>query len=461
MTYLLQNAYIAVLNPIYSLTKKLSTRIRKGVIQFLCFCMPMLFILRHASILSPYLKNETHYQIVGTIILLLLIIFSINAPLHMVPWRKIVLYPMVLSGILIILISCIHTVGSGYRLFGLMLIFLYPCLCFVWNNRKDYEQLFIPLSIAICLVNFIIYAYCFYLASMGNFPALYENRYAGPLNNPNFLSMIGMMAFCASLYLIYIHAELDFRFVLLTLSIGAGFSLVTLGQSRLSILVCIVNAVVVLFFYLKYSRKGKKRTIILKLIVLCSIFILTLFTAHFMVLMQHSFDAVAPADTPTSEQAVASEPVAPNGVLDRFDVDDSADANSFTSGRILIWKSYADHLTLLGNNFCATDWNTMAHDPSHHAHNNFLEMAYRFGVPVGILYILLELFAGIIALQYLFFNRYKNPTLLFPILIMVMFVFESMLEVATLSFERIAPCYYFFALIPIIDPSLNSKKTIT
>ena len=118
------------------------------------------------------------------------------------------------------------------------------------------------------------------------------------------------------------------------------------------------------------------------------------------------------------------------------------------------------HFNLLGNDFSKVDWNDLTQNTVRHAHNNFFEMSYRFGVPLGVLFIIFEIIACMKALQYLFLNRQKRIVLLLPILFIVMFFFESMLDIATLPFERDAPFYFYMALIPMADKSFKFKEKV-
>lgn len=458
MTNLLQRLYIVTLNPLYALTGKINGKARTIIIQILCFCFPVFFILRHANILYGHFSfHETQCQILGSLLILLIIVFSINAPLHTVEWKKSLLYPILITGICIIIISFIHTIGSGYRAFGLMLIIVYPCLFFVWNNRADYEGLFIPLSKASCVVGFLLLLYCCYQSYIGEFVILPGNRCAGPLGNANSFSMMGMIAFCAALYLFVACNKSKLAFVFNAVSLGAGFAIVILGQSRISFMACIVSFLATVFFYFRYCKRPPITILLIKIIIAFNMILLSLLAAQCIIVNQQSTENNVTANVSAPVQS-SQEDTSVSSAIDRFDTENTTDINAFSSGRIVIWQSYAQHLNMIGNDFDSIDWNTIAHDPSHHAHNNFLEMALRFGVPVGILYLLIEVIAGIIALSYLFANRNKYTALLFPIIIMIMFVFESMLEVATLTFERIVPCYFYFALIPMVDATINKKQ---
>jgi hypothetical protein len=182
--------------------------------------------------------------------------------------------------------------------------------------------------------------------------------------------------------------------------------------------------------------------------------------SHLCILMQ--YNVVAQNDTTVgTEQEVdpgtaVSQPEG-QSAIDRWSYDENTTLDTYTAGRYHIWKGYMQYLNLTGNDFSKANWEVLTQSPIRHAHNNFFEMAFRFGVPLGILFIMLEVIVCLKALQYLFLNRRKQIVLLWSIIFVVMFLFESMFDVATLPFERDAPFYFYIALIPMVDMGYQFK----
>ena len=146
-----------------------------------------------------------------------------------------------------------------------------------------------------------------------------------------------------------------------------------------------------------------------------------------------------------------------DSVINRLIPEEGATLNDYSSSRFTYWKGYARELNMLGNDFSKADWDKMTQKNIYHAHNNFLEMGFRFGIPVGILFLFIELVAGCVTLGYLFMNRKKETYLIYPVIFMVAFTVGSMLEISTLPFEREIPFFFFIALAPIFDRTLNRK----
>ena len=197
VSHVLQTVYIRMLNPIYRITGKMSDKARNTVIQVLCFYFPIYMIIFYSKVELEL--SWTHFQthLVGSIVILLIAIFSIDRPLDYVSWNKILTVPFFLSGIGLIITGFIHPTGDGYRLFGFMLVFIYPCFYFVWNNRGDYQHLFYRLSIAITVVGLIWFVCCFIMACKGHLTLETNGRVRGIADNANLFGFPGIPEFCA------------------------------------------------------------------------------------------------------------------------------------------------------------------------------------------------------------------------------------------------------------------------
>ena len=161
-----------------------------------------------------------------------------------------------------------------------------------------------------------------------------------------------------------------------------------------------------------------------------------------------------------TEQPAAPSPTEGQDVkgISRFDPT-GKDLNSYTSGRINIWNNYAKFFNMTGNNADEMDWAVLTNNTVKHAHNNFIEIAYRCGVPVAILHTLINLFAGLISLIVLFDRKYRRPCYLFSVIFVMMYTVEGLFDIATIPFERHAPFFFYLALIPLISLSKEKKNS--
>ena len=465
MLSVLQSVFIIILKPISKVSSKLNARVRSVCIQLTCLLFPLYFIwyytgLQHRELIPDFLGNHTAKQLMGCIFILLLIVFSLDREPKKVKWSVWIMYPMIICGIWMMVISFIHPVGSGYRAFAMMLIFAFPCLYFVWNNRDDYEKLFDLLARAICVTGVLFFLFSFYLASKGMLAIDYNSRCTGLMENANMFSMVGMVSTCGALYLLARDRASWVRFFLYSIAFGMGIAIVLMGQSRISLLVCVCNVLVTVFFYYRYCSNSRAFTIIVRFICVAGIVVGMVCLSYICIDLQENVKAQINGQTGSSQETTA-DPAATQSsspsVIDRITYDENTTLNTYTAGRYHIWKGYAKFLNLMGNDFSKADWTALTQNTVVHAHNNFFEMAYRFGIPLGVLFILFEAIVCLKAVQYLFVNRQKKMALLLPILFVVMFLFESMFDIATLPFERDAPFYFYLALIPMVDMNYKFK----
>ena len=82
---------------------------------------------------------------------------------------------------------------------------------------------------------------------------------------------------------------------------------------------------------------------------------------------------------------------AENSIEQRFE-QNTSDINTFSAGRVGIWKAYINQLNIRGNNQHKV-FDVGTRNRNYGAHNAPLEIAYRCGIPAGILFAVLEIIA--------------------------------------------------------------------
>lgn len=467
---LLQDFYSLVLKPIYSLTSRIDERIKNIFITICCFALTASFPIYFTNAFN--LKSErTKVHLACCVIIFVLAVFSIKKPLKRVKWNPLVFYTFFAAGLGIFIISLLHPIGDGYRAFSLILMFGFPCLYYVWDSRGDYETLYKRLAAstgAVAIIYFAIYAI---IASRGELSFL-NGRVCVTFGDPNMFSMIGMIAVNGAMYMLLVNKNSLAWFALTAVSLGIGTSIVYLGGSRLSILVVAASITSFVIFYIKaeliphgFKPAGIKLVKLVTILVTIVLFVLAgnlLLRLNNMAAIDNAVQTEIEAATASEQETNDTQPDATqteqepvddnNDVIDRIvDSTQETNADSFLSGRLTLWKNYSQFLNMTGNDFSKTDWDAMnAGTPkARHAHNNFFELAYRCGIPVACIHILLELIAGIICLIWLFGRKYTEPYYLFCICAMACYALESMFDIATLPFERPAPFFFYMAMIPI------------
>lgn len=125
---------------------------------------------------------------------------------------------------------------------------------------------------------------------------------------------------------------------------------------------------------------------------------------------------------------------------------------SFTNGRLYIFKQYYDRLDKHGHD----DMGVMEPDGNYlaHAHNIYLQVAYDHGIPVGAAFLLLGIGTFLQAVLYYRRHREDRECALFPLAILVLFA------VAGLSEWIFHPCCPIaFSLLLTIGPLLTDSRS--
>ena len=463
---ILQSLYALILNPVYKITAKIDERIRNAAVSLTCLGLTGYFVLFFTTQLHDYMRRgHTFNSLICSFVLFILLVFSTKGELKPVKWNKLVFYLFFLAGLGVVAISFLHPIGSGYRAWGLLMMFGFPCVYFVWNNRGDYDVLYTRLSAATIITGIVLYICTFIAASLGE-PIIYENRVKGFFYDANQFSMIGMIMVSCTMYMLLVNRHSKSWFVLTALGFGIGTDIVFLGESRLSILVIAGSLFAFTIYYIKCgkefcSEKSRSSRWIRAEILLISL-IVFIFAGRAMISINERAISQNEVRLASVEYLVPSTIESPEGsALDRFDTE-GQDINSYTAGRYNIWKNYAQFLNMTGNDYSKSDWAALTGNTVKHAHNNFLEIGYRCGVPVAILHTLLELVAGIICVIWLFGRKYKEPAYLFAIVFMITYAVQSLFDIATMPFERPAPFFFYMAMIPIFmfgsDKSVEEHK---
>ena len=123
----------------------------------------------------------------------------------------------------------------------------------------------------------------------------------------------------------------------------------------------------------------------------------------------------------------------------------------FFAGRLAIWNVYFQNMTWRGSS------ELMFYD-TEYAHNQYIELSYKAGIPTGIIYLIFNLIAGILALR-IFIQR-KDAVGLLSLSAFIVFFIISMLDTGVLPFERGFIFLYYITLTPLLFRK-DRNKTIT
>ena len=125
------------------------------------------------------------------------------------------------------------------------------------------------------------------------------------------------------------------------------------------------------------------------------------------------------------------------------------DIDSFSSRRTVIWRAYLPHMNALGNDY--REFKKMHPELKEtRAHNNFIDYAFRCGIPVAAIYLIFYIAIGTKALLRIRTSKKQLSVWFLAITITGIYALYSMVEIATLAFIRVIPCLFFLTIAPLM-----------
>ncbi len=127
--------------------------------------------------------------------------------------------------------------------------------------------------------------------------------------------------------------------------------------------------------------------------------------------------------------------------------------SDYTNGRLDIWRSYLTALNLTGHDTMGT---TLHGKTMVHAHNTFLQAAYDFGIPGGLLLLLVLLWTFVRGIRFCRENP-DNRDCMVPMALTVGYTMAGMVE---WLFEVSNPCTMMMLLViaPLLVSSDSGQK---
>lgn len=445
----MQKIYKLASNCVYKLTAGTGNKVRNAGLFLCCAFLVWLYFFRT----GPLEGGET--EILGSAVAVAMTVLSINQKTDTVRWNKWIYYPMVLFGLGILLIGQIHSVGDGFVMYAIDLMFIFPCFYFVWCNRRDHDTLFRIISAALMIGAVISFIYCIYLAVRGEM-VLLGNRVAGHKSNPNYLGMMGVAILISGLYTIFEFTNNRWISLLAGAVTGIGVTYVIISVSRTSMIaavVCIITAMVFAFKRKRHQyRKSNDR------IWISFILIALMMTAVIMAgtgLNDINYRALQNKESAeaTSDNTVSTDVT--EAVTDRMGAGGKS-ARTFSSGRTGIWKVYCSHLSWFGHPVSEIMEELQAESETR-AHNNFLEYYYRCGYIVGTIYLIFFIATGLAGLRMLVKKKYCRASDAFVVMIIGTYSVFALLEISMLAFIRLIPCLFFLSISPVLITYENNK----
>ncbi|MFQ8601458.1 MAG: O-antigen ligase family protein [Anaerovoracaceae bacterium] len=385
-------------------------RTSPAVMVSICILMIYLFYIRSFS-----KKNLTAIE--KFIIIFLLVIsvsYAINGIVYKVPTY----------------ITC-------FILFGLIL----P-IYFIKVNRSEIKKI-----IGIFTQTTII---CFLFIIIASFlvAPITSEQYSGVFNNPNLLGE------CISVVIISLIFQFEnarsYKYKLVILIIfGMSTALMFFSMSRTTLLSVGIIAIVYFAFNIKNKFNVKKKLIAF----LLSILIMLPITYGILNIVTPQISNIVGINLTEEYQSREKLGNVVDRTLDRYKKG-IGDDRTFSSGRIEIWKEYAENLSVAGHDASKLNIEYNGEIIQANAHNSFLQISYHSGIISGICYILILLYVSISIIKKFIKNRNIDNNLLFGMMaVLSLFVYSSLsnIVIPTISFTMV-PMWI------IVLPLILSKK---
>lgn len=461
---ILQHVYRPILNFFYDkITFRLNDRTRK-IILFVCF-----FAIFAAQFTSQYIfkfdgfnRGIRDYFI--CLMMGIIILVSVDRKLEIVKWNLWTYIPFTVTGLLLLIASLDHEMGPAYQAFPLAMLVAFMCLFYVWGNRRDYEVLFDAAAGAYTLFTAILLVVCFVKYPAESSSYLSDDLQYAPFGiNPNGTTKVFITGIVAGMYLL-VKSLPKVLFIGISVVVGGSAITVILTKCRAGeIILILLGVLIIVYGIMRLQKAGKNRKAAVQkgvagvLLVLsgCIIAWVMLFSIGSTGLKDKTQNN--PEVQPTYEISsgrVEESRTDEENITRRDKIDQKLGASMnelyqnpkieqmdwFMAGRLSIWNVYFQNMTWRGSS------ELMFYD-TEYAHNQYIELSYKAGIPTGIIYLLFNLIAGVMALV-LFFKR-KDAVGLMMLSAFLMFFTISMLDTGVLPFERGFIFLYYIVLTPL------------
>ena len=488
MTGRLQDLFISLLEPWIPFVGKIGEKTKYRLITC-CFIADLVLfcIVRYLLHKESYFYNT----VFGIVLMLCIAVLSLDRSLIRIHWRR-SMWIAWFGMCLVFTISDLFVPKKVCGL-GLILALVFTGVFFVWQNHTRKDLLWKCFKDAVKI--------SFWLLAAGSFlfrPLYGGGRYAGIFTNPN--------TFALYLYIIFAvyMSDLDWmaetgknwrRGMMTYISLALTVFYLALAQARTSL---VAVAVIFLLWLMLRIYLGIKHHVwkgfvqkltlgVLFSAVFYPVFLLVLtylpkavnhpiiFPGETLYMADGSkiedFGETMVPEPGEVEKAEFSadgrkeEAVPPSGHVGipanawaRFwyVLENTKGLNALTSGRIDIYKGYAMKLNYMGHKSISLEINGKK---KNHAHNNWLQFGYTYGIFSMFFYALITIMAVGYSLKFYIKERRKNATYAFLIpAICVGFVVATLTECLFLPFEVFPAFAFWFSFEDLFVKKVPKNK---
>lgn len=470
----LQYIYKPILNIVYEkITFKMSDRFRNIVIAVCFFIIAMVQFLNLYEDFGIFTSKVSTLCLWGALICIFFI--STNSKVEIMRWNKAFYFSYASIAFILLITGISYGMGLIYITNAFMLVTVCIGIYYVWGNRRDFDVLFMLIAKAFVTFTAIV---IFYGALRYPCFDLYLEAHSGGYTimgiNPNGFAKVLVPGVACSMYLLLKTESRNMR-VVYSLMFGMSAYVLWMTHCRTGQLIATVILLYGMVFILHDDkRKNNVKQVGKKLItVLISIVVgIVLMGVLLNVVSPATAKYLSPNIIENTEKIIEKQKLEASIEQDetgdrekpepgsyayaRYEgevrVGDNSNIkqlNTVLTGRIYLWASYIDSLTWFG-----TSDGVEYKSP----HNLYIDIAYKSGVIVGILWLLFCLAVGVISFSRSIMR--KSIIYAFTFLTFIQFFFFAMLDTGTLFIDRTYIFVYYIALAPMFFIQNSSKKEV-
>lgn len=474
----LQDLFTDLLSPWIPIMGKISSKVKYRLLT-VCFIADLVLfcIVRYVLLKESYFYNT----VCGIFLMLIIALLSLDKELVRKPWRT----SMCVSwfGMCIVFTLSDLFVSKKACGLGIILALVFTGVFFVWQNHSRKDLLWKAFKDAV-KISFLLMAAISFLFR----PYFDGGRYAGIFTNPNTFGLYLYVIFAVYMSDLDWNVEIgkNFRKSLPTyVQLALVLFYLSVSQARTAMLA--ISAVFILWIVLRiYMGKKQKRYMNFVRGLICLVFITVicypLFYAgvrHIPQIVGHPImfeedvlylsngekiedigDKVLAESDAIESVEVTDGNIEDNSIWGRIvkSLDSNATLNKISSGRITIYKAYIKKLNIKGHNRVTLKINGKRVS---HAHNNWLQFAYTYGVAGMLFYTVITALSLIRSIRFYMTNRRRNATYAFLIPgICAGFVVATLTECLFLPFEVFPAFAYWFAFGDLFEKTLEEKGAV-
>lgn len=472
----LQDLFISLLSPWIPIMGKISSKVKYRLLTG-CFIADLVLfcIVRYVLQKESYFYNTA----CGIFLMLLIALLSLDRSLLRKPWRR----SMCIAwfGMCIVFTLSDLFVSKKACGLGIILALVFTGVFFVWQNHSRKDLLWKAFKDAV-KYSFLLMAGISFLFR----PYFEGGRYAGIFTNPNTFGLYLYVIFAVYMSDLDWNVETGKKFrkslpTYLQLALVLFYLLVS--QARTAMLA--IGAIFLLWIGVRLymgKKQGRYAAFLkgLAALVLVAAVCYPLYFAGIRNLpklvgnpivfdedvlylsngekIEDIGDKVLAEFDEIESVQVTDHKTSNNGIWGRIvrSLDSNATLNKISSGRITIYKAYLQKLNIKGHKRVTMKINNKRVS---HAHNNWLQFAYTYGVPSMLFYSVITVLSLVRSILFYMTNRRRNATYAFLIpAICVGFLVATLTECLFLPFEVFPAFAYWFAFGDMFEKTLEEKE---